>query len=286
MRELAGLPYNVVLKPGLTAVLAVIAVSPAAAAEESHVRAKLVSDAAEIRPSESFHLGVLLEPEPGWHVYWRNPGEAGLATEIAYELPAGFAVGGLQWPAPVEFEQPGGIIGYGYEEPVLLAAAVTTTASVGAPVPVTVTASWLACKDVCVLGSAKLQASLPLRGAELEAAKAALEGWSEALPTELEPGLLELSVTGGPVPPKGAVGMVAWLNWKTAPGAVEFFPDPGTGLKVEGVRVQTRGQLTRIDFSISRMQTSGESATSLRSLIVTEDEHGRRSARIAAIDLE
>jgi DsbC/DsbD-like thiol-disulfide interchange protein len=258
----------------------------AVAAEESHVRARLVADAVELRAGGSFHLGVLLEPEPGWHVYWRNPGEAGLATEVLFELPGGFAVGELQWPIPVEFEQPGGIIGYGYEDPVVLAAEVTAPDGVPSSSPATVTASWLACKDVCVLGSAKLEAALPLRGADLEASKAAFASWSETLLISLEPGLLELSVTGGPVPSAGAVEMVAWLNWKAAPGRVEFFPDPGPGLKVGGVRTRTRGTLTRIDFTISRMKTSGAPAESLRSLIVIEDERGGRSARVAHFKLD
>ena len=258
----------------------------AAAAEESHVRARLVADAAELRAGESFHLGVLLEPEPGWHVYWRNPGEAGLATEIAYDSPDGFEVSELRWPAPISFEQPGGIVGYGYEDPVVLAAEVTAPDRVPSSAPVTVTASWLACKDVCILGSAKLEAALPLQGTELAASRAAFEDWSETLPIELEPGLLDLSVTGGPVPSTGAVDMVVWLNWKAAPGTVEFFPDSGPGLKVEGVRVQTRGKLTRIDFRISRLHSSSDPATTLRSLIVIEDDRGKRSARVAHIELD
>lgn len=274
------------LHPGWIGGFLALAIVPLAAAEESHVRARLVADADEIRPGESFHLGVLLEPEPGWHVYWRNPGEAGLATDLVFDLPDGFAPGEVQWPTPVEFEQPGGVVGYGYEEPVVLAAAITTPATVGAPVPVTVTASWLACRDVCVLGSAKLEARLPLAGAELAASRTALEGWSEALPTELEPALADLSVTGGPVPATGAAEMVAWLSWKTAPGRVEFFPDPGPGLKVGGVRVQTRGQLTRIDFRISRLKTSSARTAGLRALIVLEDDRGRRSARVARIEID
>jgi len=257
-----------------------------AAGEESHVRARLVADVAELRAGESFHLGVLLEPEPGWHVYWRNPGEAGLATEIDYEVPRGFEVNELLWPVPISFEQSDGIGGYGYDDPVVLAAEVTASDRVPSSVPVTVIASWLSCKDVCILGSARLETTLPLKGAELAASRAALESWSETLPIELEPGLLDLSVTGGPVPSKGAVDMVAWLNWKAAPGAVEFFPDPGPGLKVEGLRVQTRGQLTRIDFSISRLKNSSYPATVLRSLIVIEDERGKRSARVAHIELD
>ena len=258
----------------------------AAAAEDSHVRARLVADATDLRVGESFHLGVLLEPESGWHVYWRNPGEAGLATEIAYDLPDGFEVNELLWPVPISFEQSDGIGGYGYEDPVVLAAEVTTPDRVPSSIPVTVTASWLACKGVCILGSAKLEAVLPLKGAELAVSRAAIETWSETLPMVLEPDLLDLSVTGGPVPLKGAIDMVAWLRWKSAPGAVEFFPDPGPGLKVEGVRVQNRGNLTRIDFNISRLNSSGDPATVLRSLIVIEDERGKRSARVAHIELD
>ena len=93
--------------------LAAVLVAPISFAEESHVRARLVADAAELQGGESFLLGVLLEPDPGWHVYWRNPGEAGLATDIAYDLTEGFEVGELQWPVPVSFDQPDGIVGFG-----------------------------------------------------------------------------------------------------------------------------------------------------------------------------
>ena len=102
--------------------------APMVRAEETHVTARIVSDASAIDRASSFRLGVELVPEPGWHVYWRNPGEAGLATEVVFELPAGFAADQLQWPVPVVFEQPGGLIGYGYKKPVVLAATVTSAA--------------------------------------------------------------------------------------------------------------------------------------------------------------
>lgn len=288
MRGLQGLPINMILKPGLMAAvaLAVVTAASAVVAEDGHVRARLVADAVEIRSGGSFHLGVLLEPEPGWHVYWRNPGEAGLATEVIFALPDGFEVGELGWPIPVAFTQPGDLAGYGYEDPVVLAAEVTAPETTIAATPVTVNASWLACKDVCVLGSATLKVELPLEGAELAASRAALDTWAEKLPVALVPGLLDLSVTGGPVPDSGSIELAVWLNWKAAPGTVEFFPDPGSGLKVEDLRVQTRGQLTRIDFSISRLKTSSAPAATLRSLIVMVDEHGRRSARTADINLD
>lgn len=256
------------------------------AAEESHVRARLVSDAGELQPGESFHLGVLLEPELGWHVYWRNPGEAGLATEIDFKVPEGFEVGELRWPAPVFFEQPGGLAGFGYDASVVLAAEVTAPERLPSATSVSVTASWLACKDVCVLGSAKLKAELPLRGAELESSKKALGTWSEMLPVDVASGRFSLSTTGGPVPETGPVDMVVWLNWTEPPSVVEFFPDPGPALKVGNLRTQTRGSLTRIDIRVSRLKTSGAPAKLLRALIVTEEQGGDRSASITHIEID
>lgn len=264
----------------------VLAAAVPVSAEDAHVRASLVSDAGAIEPGTSFGLGVLFEPEPGWHIYWRNPGEAGLATEVAFDFPDGFEVGELQWPTPIFFEQPGGLTGYGYEDPVVLAAEVTAPDNVALSSPVSVTAAWLACKDVCVLGAAVLKADLPLRGTEFEFSKTALKHWSETLPVKAESGLFELSVTGGPVPDSGPADLVVWLNWVETPGAVEFFPDPGSALKVEGVRTRTRGALTRIDFQVSRLKTPNAPVKTLRSLIVAEDPSGNRATRVADIQLD
>ena len=255
-------------------------------AEENHVRARLVADAAVIEPGQRFLLGVELEPDPGWHVYWRNPGEAGLATEVIFDLPDGFDHGELQWPAPVFFEQPGGIAGFGYEDSVVLATEITTPDRMPSSVFATLKASWLACKDVCILGSAELKAELPLSGDELRVSKAVFESWPATLPVQAEPGLFDLSVVGGPVPEAGSADLVVWLKWTESPGAVESFPDPGPGLKVEGVRTQTRGLLTRIDLRVSRLKTSSASAETLRSLIVIEDQRGNRTARITQIEID
>lgn len=245
-----------------------------------------MADVGELRAGESFHLGVLFEPDEGWHVYWRNPGEAGLATDVVYDLPEGFEVGELQWPAPISFEQSDGIIGYGYENSVVLGSEVTVPAGLTTPIVVTIHASWLACKDVCILGSAVLKADLPLRGDELKASRAVFKGWPETLSVPAESGLYQVSVTGGPVAESGSTDLVVWLNWREAPGPIEFFPDPGPGVKVEGVRSQTRGTLTRIDLTISRLKTSSAPAKSLRAVIVTNDADGSRHAKVSHIDID
>lgn len=272
------------IRPVLAGLVLVCAAS--ATAEDSHVRARLVSDLEALNPGVTFHVGVVLEPDPGWHVYWRNPGGAGLATEVELELPEGYAVGELRWPAPVVFVQPGDIIGYGYKKPVLLAAEVTAPSGANAPVPVRATASWLACKDVCVLGSAELSAELPLTGEAAAAARAAFAGWAGTLPRAAAPDEVAVSVTGGPLPNSGAAALAVWLSWPGPPGEVEVFPAPGPGLKVEEVRARSRGALTRVDFTATRLAGSSAPAAVLPVVVVRTDGEGGCTALELDIDID
>jgi len=100
------------------------ALASAQEVERSRVRARLVADT----PGSTFRLGVHFEIEDGWHIYWRNPGGAGLATAIEFDLPAGCVASPLQWPLPITFVQSEGIPGYGYEGSVVLAAEVSVPA--------------------------------------------------------------------------------------------------------------------------------------------------------------
>lgn len=253
-----------------------------ATAGDHHVAARLVADRDRIAADDRFYLGVELTPEPGWHVYWRHPGEAGLATELRVELPAGWRIGEVQWPTPMAFEQPGGIAGYGYEEPVLLAAEVAAPTAFTAPVPVTVTAAWLACKDVCVLGDAVLSAELPLDDAEPEL----FDAWRKQLPRPADPARLTLSTTGGPVAGSGATELSLWLRVAGDPAAVELFPIPGPSLKIDNVVTRSRGGLTRVDLRVTRVAGGGEAVTAFEAVVAITDRVGVRIGRTVSIDLE
>ncbi|MCI0670727.1 MAG: thiol:disulfide interchange protein, partial [Myxococcaceae bacterium] len=58
--------------------------------------------------------------DPGWHIYWRNAGEAGLPSEVELRV-AGAEVGPLQFPFPETVRDPAGVITtYGHHDEVLL----------------------------------------------------------------------------------------------------------------------------------------------------------------------
>jgi len=77
--------------------LGMAAVSAQAAA---HTHAQLILAAETARPGDTVMAGVHLHMDPGWHTYWRNAGQSGIATTNIWELPKGVTAGKIQWPVP------------------------------------------------------------------------------------------------------------------------------------------------------------------------------------------
>ena len=83
--------------------------------EEAQLEARLL-----ISSGPNTFAGVLFSMAEGWHVYWRNPGDTGLAPRI--ELKAkGYETGPIIWPAPETFKEADGLFTtFGYANEVLL----------------------------------------------------------------------------------------------------------------------------------------------------------------------
>ena len=88
-----------------------------------HLTVGLVSEHAAITPGQDFWIGVNFSLEPGWHVYWVNPGDSGEPPRVAWKLPAGFHAGAIQWPRPERIMVPP-LVDYGYHGAVLLMALI------------------------------------------------------------------------------------------------------------------------------------------------------------------
>ncbi|MEM1389908.1 MAG: thiol:disulfide interchange protein, partial [Pseudomonadota bacterium] len=71
----------------LTISLAIFTVSALASAQKvdgGHAKVELVSERAVAVPGETFYLGLSFEMQDKWHIYWKNPGDAGLPPEIRW----------------------------------------------------------------------------------------------------------------------------------------------------------------------------------------------------------
>ncbi|NEU13287.1 thiol:disulfide interchange protein [Methylobacterium sp. BTF04] len=130
------------------------------------VKASLVGEPSAVQPGETFTVGIRMVMKPHWHVYWRNPGDSGLAPEVAWALPAGFATGPIAWPTPNRIPI-SHLVNYGYEDEAVLLVPVTAPATLAPGKAVTLAAklTYLVCERECVPGSADLRLTLPVAAA-------------------------------------------------------------------------------------------------------------------------
>ena len=57
------------------------------------VTTRLVPETPAVAPGGTVWVAVHFEVKPGWHIYWRDPGDSGLPTTVEWRLPGGFAAG-------------------------------------------------------------------------------------------------------------------------------------------------------------------------------------------------
>lgn len=123
---------------------------------EAMVQTRLVADHVTVTPGTTFHVGLRMEIEPGWHTYWRNPGDSGEPTHIGWDLPEGVTAGEIIWPAPSAFPY-GHLMNYGYGGEVVLPVPLTIAEDFdGRFLEIRAAASWLVCEEVCIPESADL----------------------------------------------------------------------------------------------------------------------------------
>ena len=176
------------------------------------IEAELVPMSQWAAPGSTAIVAVRQAIEPGWHTYWRNPGDSGGATALDWSLPTGVAAGDIVWPLPSR-QRLQGLVNFGYEGEVFLPVPIEVPADarVGTTLPLTVRALFLVCSDeMCVPDELTLRLDLPIRAgaAPLDARFGqAIQTVVETAPrpagieatASLTNGRLILTATGGPL---------------------------------------------------------------------------------------
>jgi thiol:disulfide interchange protein len=147
--------------------LALAANRPAQAASSAgaeHLRVQLVAPNPALPMNQPVDAGLYFRLEPGWHVYWQNAGDSGEPPQIRWTLPAGIAVGPMQFPAPRRLPL-GPLMDFGYENEVLFPFTLTAGPQAEAgPATLRAHVSWLVCREVCIPGKADLDLTRTVGG--------------------------------------------------------------------------------------------------------------------------
>jgi DsbC/DsbD-like thiol-disulfide interchange protein/cytochrome c biogenesis protein CcdA len=65
-----------------------------------HHSARLLFEGATIAPGRPLTAAFVITPDPGWHIYWQNPGESGYAPSVRWTAAGDLAAGPLLHPLP------------------------------------------------------------------------------------------------------------------------------------------------------------------------------------------
>ena len=118
-----------------------------------------------VAPGSTTVVAVRQKIAPGWHTYWRNPGDSGGATSLTWTLPQGVTADPILWPLPSR-QRLMSLMNYGYSGEVLLPVPIHAPASArpGEILTLTTDALFLVCSDqMCVPQPMTLSLALPVR---------------------------------------------------------------------------------------------------------------------------
>jgi Disulphide bond corrector protein DsbC len=122
-----------------------------------HAKVELISAKNAVAPGEHTMIGLHFVLEPGWHIYWQNPGDSGEPPRVQWKLPAGFHAGEIEWPVPQRLGS-GTVVDFGYSGEVLLPIplVIPANAAAGTQQNLAATAKWLVCREICIPDHAEL----------------------------------------------------------------------------------------------------------------------------------
>jgi thiol:disulfide interchange protein DsbD len=154
----------------LTALAQVDGISEAKA-EATATQSALVSEYKSIAPGQKFSVALALSHPDGWHSYYLNPGGIEESPELAWTLPAGFAAGPIQWPAPhvsdpaFQLDEANPEKAYTYSnDQAFLITEVTAPTNIkpGEMIKITADGKWQICKESCKSEKSLLTLELPV----------------------------------------------------------------------------------------------------------------------------
>ena len=206
----------------LTALLTLSAMAQGAVVSTPQVRAELVAHAPQgLSDSHEVQLGLLIEHQPKWHTYWKNPGDSGLPTRLTWELPAGVTASEVHWPTPRQLPL-GPLMNFGYEGRLLLPVSLSLPKGFAAQqLAIKLQAEWLVCREVCIPESGEFSLTLPAQAATVGHA-ALFKTAAEALPVVLADARGSIDLRG-----KQLVLSIDGLPKAWQGREVSFFPETG-----------------------------------------------------------
>jgi DsbC/DsbD-like thiol-disulfide interchange protein len=133
---------------------------------QPHTAARLIAGAlSKSTAAPILRAGVELKLDPGWHTYWRDPGDTGVPPTFDFSGSDNVRSATVLWPAPERFSDGAGGTSIGYVDHVILPLQVAPIDAAKQP-RLHLKLGYAICGNLCVPAEANLQLALNGDGAE------------------------------------------------------------------------------------------------------------------------
>jgi DsbC/DsbD-like thiol-disulfide interchange protein len=156
-----------------------------AAADASEMRLLLLESA-----EGTITGGVQMVLEPGWHTYWRTPGESGVPPIFDFSGSENVADVKVSYPAPERLDQEGSV-SLVYHDEVVFPLAVTPV-DADRPVTLRLALQFGVCREVCIPTKASSELTYAAASGADPLAKALLERFQMRVPNPPQPGRFDV----------------------------------------------------------------------------------------------
>lgn len=211
-----------------------------AQAAPGHMSVSLLASTDQPEPGQTFTIGLHLVPDAGWHSYWSNPGESGLAPTVEWQAPAGVSFGPLEHPAP-KLLRVMGITSFVHEGELVLLSRVRVSSSIsrGRPLPIVAQVRWLACSSsLCVPGHATVHLDLVAGTGAPGPAAPILKKAAQQLPGRAQAGVFDER--------DGKLVLRLPRDARVNTAGLAFYPDQNGVVDVSAERVSLAGGTVEI----------------------------------------
>ncbi len=205
------------------------------------VKVEIISDWDGI--SDEFNLGIKFTISPGWYIYWRNPGDAGLAPEVKFEAPTHLKLGEIKFPLPEKIVH-NDIVSYGYHKEVILLVPVQITSKEKLRKQNVIKAkiNWLVCSESCVPENATIEYKVN-RASPNDIAL--IEHYKNRIPKKFE--LSGLKIKDFKVEKKGNLNLVrVRFAGKNLERLIDFYPDIVDGFLIDYKNVKVENGIIEL----------------------------------------
>jgi thiol:disulfide interchange protein len=216
------------------------------ASSAPHLAIHLVAETDTPKSGSDVTLALATTPEPGWHGYWSNPGDAGYPAELKWTLPDGMTASAPAYPMPSTLEI-AGLMNYVYEQPYapLVTLHIPAGLAAGTALPIRLHMDYLVCSaTICVPEKADLALDLVTGDGRVSPERQAqFDAWRQAQPKPLGATATYQAANGGiriAIPYPAGTGLTGGYFFPSTTGVIDYAAPQSVTRDGDRVLVETK----------------------------------------------